>query len=102
MLVEIDKRLRLDALKLLRQLVYTTLPPSLGELVDATIIDLAADRSIEVDKRPGLDDILEILSGLVTIVRGREDRDDLEDVIEARGNELKSEDDKIKVISRRR
>lgn len=57
---------------------------------------------MEVDERPGLDDVLEILSGLVTIVRGREDRDDLEDVVEARGNELKSEDDEIEVMSHRR
>ena len=101
MLVGIDESLRPDARKLLRWLAYARSPPSLGELVDATIIDWAADGSVEVEDRPGLDDTLEILSGLVTVVGGRENEDDLEDVQDARGHELESGDDEAELVSGR-
>ena len=99
MLAGIDESLRPDACKLLRWLAYAKSPPSLGELVDATIIDLAADGSVEVEDRPGLDDTLEILSGLVTVVGRRENEDVLEDVEDAGGYELESGDDEAELVS---
>ena len=66
-LMGIEEMLCTDALTLLRWLAYAKSPLSLCELVEATVIDLTAEGSVEVDDRPGLDDTLEILSGLVTI-----------------------------------
>ncbi|WPH04423.1 Hypothetical protein R9X50_00731400 [Acrodontium crateriforme] len=81
MLIGIDARLRADALTLLRWLAYAKSPPSLGELVDATVIDLEGEGNVEVEDRPGLDDTLEILSSLVIIIgrEGDEDANHVED-----------------------
>lgn len=76
MLVEIEPGLRTDALTLLRWLAYAKSPPSLDELVDATVIDVTAEGKVELEDRPGLDDALEILSGLVTVIGGEENEDD--------------------------
>ena len=101
MLAGIDESLRPDACKLLRWLAYAKSPPSLGELVDATVIDLAADGSVEVEDRPGLDDTLEILSGLVTVMGGRENEDVLEDVEDAGGYKPEFGDDEAELVSGR-
>ena len=67
MLTGIDESNRNEALTLLRWLVYARSPPSLGELVEASIIDLTGDGTVDTDDRGGLADTLDILSGLVTI-----------------------------------
>ena len=67
MLTGIDGRSREDALVLLRWLAYARSPPSLGELIEARIIDPAEDGSVDVDDRGGLEDSLDILCGLITV-----------------------------------
>ena len=66
-LTGVEKRSRKDALVLLRWLAYARSPPSLGELVEARIIDPAEDGSVDVDDRGGIEDALEILSGLAIV-----------------------------------
>ena len=63
----IETGLRAEALSLLRWLAYANSPRSLAELVDAAVIDLAADVTVDVENRGGIDDVLEILSGLVIV-----------------------------------
>ena len=75
MLTRIEKRSRKDALVLLRWLAYAHSPPSLGELAEARVIDPEGDGSVDVDDRGGVEDTLDILSGLVT-VEGVDDDDD--------------------------
>ena len=100
-LTGIDKRLRTDAMKLLRWLAYAKSPPSLSELVDATIIDWTAEGNVEVEDRPGLYDTLEILSGLVIAagVDRESDRSYEEENAESEGRE--GEGDKNELASRR-
>lgn len=66
MLLGIGDALYEDALTVLRWLAYVRSPPSLGELVEASIIDPAGKGSVEIEERGGLEDTLDILSGLVT------------------------------------
>ena len=73
-LTGINKIYRDDALVLLRWLAYARSPPTLGELVEATIIDLSGEGFVNIDDRGGLEDTLDILSGLVT-VEGVDDDD---------------------------
>jgi len=56
-----------EALTLLHWLAYARSPPTLAELVDAAIIDLDEEGSIDTNERGGLRDALNILFGLVTI-----------------------------------
>ena len=67
MLTGVEEILREEALILLRWLVYARSPPSLGELAEATIIDLKYAGSVNFDDRGNIEDTLEILSGLVTL-----------------------------------
>ena len=55
------------ALTLLQWLAYSESPLSLEELVEANIIDLAGERFVDTGGRSGLEDTLNILSGLVII-----------------------------------
>ena len=66
MLTRIEKISRKDAL-VLRWLTYAHFPLTLGELAETRVIDLEGDGSVDVDDRGGLEDLLAILSGLVTI-----------------------------------
>lgn len=50
---------------LLQWLAYARSPPTLGELVEAAIIDPAEESSIDVDNRGSLEDTLSTLGGLV-------------------------------------
>ncbi|WPG99074.1 Hypothetical protein R9X50_00187900 [Acrodontium crateriforme] len=78
MLIAIEDQLRADALTLLRWLAYARSPPTLAELVDATVIDVTGEGHVEIEDRPGLDDTLEILSGLVIIVGNERNEDNID------------------------
>ena len=67
MLTRIKKMYHQEALTLLRWLTYARSPLTLGELVDAAIIDPVEECFVDTDERGGLRDALNILSGLVTI-----------------------------------
>ena len=71
MLAEINKY-RDVALTLLNWLVYARSPLSLGELTEATIIDLE-NGSVNTDDRGSSEDIFDILAGLVAIDESVED-----------------------------
>lgn len=66
-LSDIDDVLRSDAMKLLRWLAYAQSPPTLAELTEIPIIDPSGPGSVRVDDRGGLEDALDILSGLVIV-----------------------------------
>jgi ankyrin repeat protein len=68
MLLEIEEESRPDAIKLLRWLAYGRGLPSLDELVEVLVINLDGDGSVYSTDRPGLEDILEILRGLVIVL----------------------------------
>ena len=59
-------------------MVYARSPPTLGELVEASIIDPSNKGSVQVDDRGGLQDTLEILGELVTCGK-YDDNDDNDD-----------------------
>jgi len=69
MLSSIEDRYSADALTLLRWLAYAESPLTLSELAEAIIIDLTAGGRVATEDRPGTNDILEILSGLVVVKR---------------------------------
>jgi ankyrin repeat protein len=74
MLTRIKKMYHEEALTLLRWLAYARSPPTLAELVDAAIIDLDEEGSIDTGERGGLRGALNILFGLVTIEESQSDR----------------------------
>ncbi|MCJ1313782.1 hypothetical protein MMC25_007462 [Agyrium rufum] len=80
MLSGIEEMYRKDALTLLRWLAYAQTPPTLGELVDAAIVDLVEDR-VDFDDRGDLKSTLNILSGLVTVVKYTNDKYENEEFI---------------------
>ena len=55
------------ALTLLRWLAYARSPPTLSELVEAAVTNPIYESSIDSDNCGGLEDTLNILSGLVTL-----------------------------------
>ena len=63
----IEEIYREEALVLLRWLAYAQTPLSLGEVAEATIIDLEKDASVDVDNRGNVEDTLNILSGLIVL-----------------------------------
>jgi hypothetical protein len=71
MLTRIKTMYHQEALTLLRWLAYARSPPTLGELVDAAIIDPVEVSSIDSSERGGFCDPLKILAGLVTIEEKR-------------------------------
>ena len=76
MLNAIEEACRKEALVLLRWLTYATSPPTLGELAEATIIDPSDAGDVDFDNRGGIEDTLEILSGLIALeVDQRNDAD---------------------------
>ncbi|KAK4899574.1 hypothetical protein LTR49_027632, partial [Elasticomyces elasticus] len=79
MLLSIEKDVRGEALVLIRWLAYAQSPPSLGELVEAIIIDLTGNGIVNFADRGDLEDSLEILSGFVTIVATDDDYGDSDD-----------------------
>ena len=72
-LAGIEKRSRKDALVLLRWLAYASPRLSLGELAEVRIIDLEGEGTVDVDDRGNIEDVLEILSGLVIVEPAFED-----------------------------
>ena len=66
-LIGIDEMLRGEALILLRWLAYAQSPPSLGELAEARIIDPTDTGGVDFGNRGGVEDTLEILSGLISL-----------------------------------
>ncbi|KAH0287348.1 hypothetical protein KCU62_g6027, partial [Aureobasidium sp. EXF-3399] len=66
-LTRIKKMYHTEAVTLLHWLAYARSPPTLGELVDAAIIDPAKENSIDTSERGRLRDALNILSGLVMV-----------------------------------
>ena len=70
---------REEAITLLQWLAYAHSPPTLGELAEASIIDLADKGSVDVNNRGSFKDTLEILAGLVTC--GKADDGDGDDNI---------------------
>ncbi|KAK6375649.1 hypothetical protein LTR81_027903 [Elasticomyces elasticus] len=75
-LLSIEKDVRGEALNLLRWVAYAKSPRSLGELVDANIIDLTGSGIVDFADRGDLEDSLAILSGFVTIVATDDDHGD--------------------------
>jgi hypothetical protein len=65
MLLGIEEMYHQQALTLLQWLAYARSPPTLGELVEAAIIDPCEESSIDVENRGNIEDSLNILSGLV-------------------------------------
>jgi hypothetical protein len=65
MLLGIEEMYHQQALILLQWLAYARSPPTLGELVEAAVIDLVEESSIDVKNRGSFEDTLNILSGLV-------------------------------------
>ncbi|KAK3612994.1 hypothetical protein LTR22_028355, partial [Elasticomyces elasticus] len=72
-LLSIEKDVRGEALNLLRWVAYAKSPRSLGELVEANIIDLTGSGIVDFADRGDLEDSLAILSGFVTIVATDDD-----------------------------
>ncbi|KAI9654916.1 MAG: hypothetical protein M1821_005669 [Bathelium mastoideum] len=73
----IEERYRPEALSLLRWLAYAMSPPTLGELAEATIVNpMAGDGQVDTDNRGGLEDTLDILSGLIMVLGTDGDDDD--------------------------
>jgi ankyrin repeat protein len=71
MLLDIEDMYHNHAITLLQWLAYARSPPTLAELVEVAITDpIRNDSWIDVDNRGGLEDTLNILSGLVTIEGG--------------------------------
>ncbi|KAK3613761.1 hypothetical protein LTR56_027692 [Elasticomyces elasticus] len=68
MLSKIEDLYHKEAIVLLQWLAYAQSPPSLSELVDAAIIDPTEEGCVATDERGGLEDTLEILSGLVVVL----------------------------------
>jgi hypothetical protein len=66
-LLDIEEMYHDHALTLLRWLAYARSPPTLGELVDAAVTEPCHESSIDADNRGGLEDTLNILSGLVMV-----------------------------------
>jgi ankyrin repeat protein len=66
MLLGIEEIYHQQALTLLQWLAYARSPPTLGELVEATITDPIEESCIDVENRGDIEDTLNILSGLVT------------------------------------
>nr|POF14194.1 ankyrin repeat, bromo and btb domain-containing protein [Quercus suber] len=101
MLTQIDHETRPHALKLLRWLACVKSPPSLGELVDASVVDLTREGHVEVRDWPGLDDPLHILSGLVIATGMHQDSDNAYDEDDTYPEGREGEDDQIELaISR--
>ncbi|KAF2161722.1 hypothetical protein M409DRAFT_69535 [Zasmidium cellare ATCC 36951] len=70
MLCDIQDQDRTEAMVLLRWLAYAHSPLSLGELVEATIVDTTAKGAVDFDNRGGWTDVLEVLAGLVVTDEG--------------------------------
>lgn len=67
MLLGIEPMYHQQALTLLQWLAYARSPPTLGEIVEAAIIDPIEESSIDTDNRGDFEDTFNILSGLVAI-----------------------------------
>ncbi|EMC97141.1 hypothetical protein BAUCODRAFT_106474 [Baudoinia panamericana UAMH 10762] len=89
MLTGIEDRYRSDALTCLRWLAYARSPPTLSQLVDAVITDCERVQ-VDFDDRGSLEDPLNILSGLIMIIRGGNDDEDGE---HAQSDDVVGEDD---------
>ncbi|KAK3670450.1 hypothetical protein LTR78_009691 [Recurvomyces mirabilis] len=68
MLEAIDGELREDALALLQWIAYSERPMTLVELIEATIVDQSGQGAVKVVDRGGIDDVVDLLQGLVTII----------------------------------
>lgn len=66
MLTGIGEMYHEETLRLLRWLVYARSSPSIGELVEAAIVDPTGDGFVDVDDRGDMGDTIGILSGLIT------------------------------------
>ena len=82
---------REEALVLLRWLAYARTPPTLSELAEASIVDPAGQGVVDISNRGGLEDVLEILSGLVTCGKA-EDGDGDDDAIDYVGDDYEGDD----------
>ena len=74
-LTQIDPPDRADALTALSWVTFEHRPLTLGEIAEATVIDLSREGSVETDHREGIEDVLEILAGLVIVERVVDDVD---------------------------
>lgn len=70
-LLDIEEIYHHHALTLLRWLAYARSPLTLSELVEAAVTDPTYESIIDSDNRGGLEDTLNILSGLVTVEESR-------------------------------
>ena len=74
MLSVIERRYHGEALTLLRWLTYAQSPPTLGQLAEASIVDPGVgDGEVDTDNRGDFEDSLDILSGLVVVMRTADD-----------------------------
>ncbi|PIB00559.1 Vegetative incompatibility protein HET-E-1 [Cercospora beticola] len=84
-LVSISDDYHRDAVAMLRLLAFCKSPPTLDELAEITIIDWSGDGHVDTEDRPGLEDPLEILPGLVTVYQAKEwNSDQREHTVKAR------------------
>ncbi len=66
MLASIGAMYHAEALTLLRWLAFSQRPLSLAELAEAAIIDPSGDGTVDFENRGDVQDVLDILSGLIT------------------------------------
>ena len=76
MLKSISASLRRDAVALLQWISYTQAPMSLAELTEATTIDPSGQGTVDVADRGQIEDVVDVLGGLVTVIYC----DDLQDL----------------------
>ncbi len=77
MLLRISNRNHSYSLTAIRWLAFKLEPPTLGEIVEACIIDPSREGVVDVDERGEIEDVLRILTSLVVIdVDGEFDNDD--------------------------
>lgn len=98
-LIGIDQMFQKEASVLLQWLAYAQSPPTLGELAEASVINVADEGTVDIDNRGSFKDTLEILSGLVVCGQAEIDRDNGDDEIgfeagdsEASGNDASDEE----------
>ena len=76
MLTGIDEMYCTEALVALRWLAFERRPLTLDEIAEACVIDPSGDGDVDAGNRGGLEDVLEILSGLITVETSLDDDDD--------------------------
>ncbi|RMX87714.1 hypothetical protein D0869_02164 [Hortaea werneckii] len=67
MLSDIGEKYQQEALTLLQWLAYAKSPPTLDELAEASSIDPDEQKCVDADNRGGIEEVLNLLSGLIAV-----------------------------------